>query len=78
MTDKDQTDGRTANGASPGGKPDASTSSADVKRNGERERTPPVLMVRTRARSARPSRRPAAERDKPAAVVLAAVSFAHP
>ena len=39
MTDKDQTDGRTANGASPGGKPDASTSSAAVKRNGERERT---------------------------------------
>jgi hypothetical protein len=39
MTDKDQTDGRKANGASPGGKPDASTSSADVKRNGERERT---------------------------------------
>ena len=38
MTDKDQTDGRTANGATPGGKPDASTSSAAVKRNGERER----------------------------------------
>ena len=36
--DKDQTDGRRENGASPGGKPDASTSSAAVKRNGERER----------------------------------------
>ena len=38
MSDKDQTDGRTANGATPGGKPDASTSSAAVKRTGERER----------------------------------------
>ena len=38
MTDKDQTEGRKANGAAPGGKPDQSTSSADVKRTGERER----------------------------------------
>lgn len=38
MTDKDQTDGRTANGATPGGKPDAATSDAAVKRTGERSR----------------------------------------
>ncbi len=37
MTDKDQTDGRAANGAAPGGKPDQSTASADVKKTGERE-----------------------------------------
>ena len=39
MTDKDQTDGRKANGAAPGGKPDQSTSSHDVEENGRRERT---------------------------------------
>ena len=38
MTDKDQTDGREKNGAHPAGKPDATTSDAAVKRNGERER----------------------------------------
>lgn len=38
MTDKDQTDGRKANGASPGGKPDPATSDAAVKRTGERSR----------------------------------------
>lgn len=34
-TKKAQTDGRTANGAEPGGKPDATTSSADVERTGK-------------------------------------------
>ncbi len=38
MTDRNQTGGRNANGAIPPGKPDASTSDAAVKRNGERER----------------------------------------
>lgn len=38
MSDK-QTDGRDDNGAVPGGKPDASTSDAAVKRTGERART---------------------------------------
>ena len=38
MSDKNQTDGRKANGAAPGGKPDQSTSSADVKKTGERAR----------------------------------------
>jgi hypothetical protein len=38
MTDRIQTKGREANGAAPLGKPDASTSEAAVKRNGERER----------------------------------------
>ena len=37
MTDKDQTDGRTANGAAPGGKPDQSTSSRDVEKTGKHE-----------------------------------------
>lgn len=37
MTDKDQSAGRTANGAAPGGRPDASTSSRDVEKTGERE-----------------------------------------
>jgi len=37
MTDK-QTEGRRENGAYPGGKPDASTSDAAVKRTGEQER----------------------------------------
>lgn len=32
---KAQTDGRTANGAEPGGKPDAQTSDSDVKRTGQ-------------------------------------------
>lgn len=36
MSDK-QTDGRTANGAEPGGKPDTLTSTKDVKENGRRE-----------------------------------------
>lgn len=36
MTDK-QSDGREANGAAPGGKPDASTSDAAVKETGRRE-----------------------------------------
>lgn len=35
MTDRKQTDGRKDNGAIPGGKPDATTSDADVKRTGE-------------------------------------------
>ncbi|WP_309628701.1 hypothetical protein [Brevundimonas sp.] len=38
MTDRDQSKGREKNGASPGGKPDASTSDAAVKRTGERSR----------------------------------------
>lgn len=33
----EQTDGRKANGASPGGKPDPATSSKDVKAVGKRE-----------------------------------------
>jgi hypothetical protein len=36
MSDK-QSDGRTANGAAPGGKPDASTSDAKVRETGRRE-----------------------------------------
>ncbi|CAN5297552.1 hypothetical protein BH10PSE2_BH10PSE2_22870 [soil metagenome] len=36
MSDK-QTEGREANGATPAGKPDASTSDAAVKRTGRRE-----------------------------------------
>jgi ribonucleotide monophosphatase NagD (HAD superfamily) len=36
--DRKQTRGREANGAIPPGKPDAATSEAAVKRNGERER----------------------------------------
>ena len=39
MSDK-LTDGRTANGAAPGGKPDGSTSSAKVKETGRREVKP--------------------------------------
>ena len=35
--DDGQTDGRAANGATPGGKPDASTSDKAVKDNGRRE-----------------------------------------
>ena len=35
--DEGQTDGRAANGATPGGKPDASTSDKAVKDNGRRE-----------------------------------------
>ena len=38
MTDKDQSDGRKANGAAPGGKPDQSTSSREVEKTGERAR----------------------------------------
>ncbi|MGQ3040977.1 MAG: hypothetical protein ACT6SD_01245 [Brevundimonas sp.] len=38
MTEREQTDGRKDNGASPGGKPDATTSDADVKRVGEASR----------------------------------------
>ena len=38
MTDKIQTPGRDDNGAIPLGRPDASTSDAEVKRNAERER----------------------------------------
>ena len=38
MTDRDQSEGREKNGAAPGGKPDASTSYAEVKRTGECER----------------------------------------
>lgn len=38
MTERQQTDGRKDNGASPGGKPDATTSDADVKRVGEASR----------------------------------------
>jgi hypothetical protein len=35
---EDQTDGRRKNGATPGGKPDGSTSEKAVQRNGRRER----------------------------------------
>jgi len=38
MDDKNQTEGRDDNGAIPLGRPDASTSEAEVKRTGERER----------------------------------------
>lgn len=38
MSDKEQSEGRDANGAIPGGKPDASTSDAAVKRTGETSR----------------------------------------
>ena len=38
MTDRKQTEGREDNGATPGGKPDASTSDAAVKRTGEQAR----------------------------------------
>ena len=41
MTDKIQTPGRDDNGAIPLGRPDASTSDAEVKRNAERERETP-------------------------------------
>jgi hypothetical protein len=37
--DRDQSAGRKANGAEPGGKPDATTSDEAVKRNGRRERS---------------------------------------
>ena len=36
--DRTPDDGRKRNGAGPGGKPDASTSDADVKKTGERSR----------------------------------------
>ena len=39
MTDRDQTEGREKNGAAPGGKPDQSTSTDEVKKTGERGRT---------------------------------------
>ena len=39
MADPKQTEGRKANGAMPGGKPDQTTPSADVKRTGEASRT---------------------------------------
>lgn len=35
--DKNQSEGREHNGAEPGGKPDAHTSSSDVKKTGRRE-----------------------------------------
>lgn len=35
--DRKQSEGREKNGAAPGGKPDASTSDADVKATGRRE-----------------------------------------
>lgn len=38
MSDPKQTEGRERNGAEPGGKPDGSTSEADVKRTGEASR----------------------------------------
>ena len=38
MTDREQSEGRDANGAIPGGKPDASTSDAAVRRTGEASR----------------------------------------
>jgi len=38
MTDPKQSEGRKQNGAMPGGKPDGSTSSAEVKRTGEASR----------------------------------------
>jgi hypothetical protein len=38
MADPKQSEGRKANGAMPGGKPDASTSEAQVKRTGEASR----------------------------------------
>ncbi|WP_439470625.1 hypothetical protein [Brevundimonas sp.] len=38
MADPKQSEGREANGAMPGGKPDASTSEAQVKRTGEASR----------------------------------------
>lgn len=38
MTNRNQTEGREDNGAIPPGKPDASTSEAEVRRTGERER----------------------------------------
>lgn len=38
MNDENQTRGREKNGAIPGGRPDASTSDAAVRRNGERAR----------------------------------------
>lgn len=39
MGDKIQTEGRDENGAIPLGRPDASTSDGEVKRNAEREKT---------------------------------------
>jgi hypothetical protein len=39
MTDRQQTQGREDNGAAPGGKPDAATSDAEVRRTGRRART---------------------------------------
>lgn len=39
MTDPRQTEGRTRNGAIPGGRPDASTSDKAVERTGQKERT---------------------------------------
>ncbi|WP_428151447.1 hypothetical protein [Brevundimonas sp.] len=38
MTERDQSEGRKANGAHAAGKPDASTSDAAVKRTGEQAR----------------------------------------
>ena len=38
MTDDIQTEGRDDNGVIPLGKPDAATSDAEVRRNGEREK----------------------------------------
>ena len=38
MTDREQSEGREKNGAAPGGKPDASTSDAAVRRTGEQSR----------------------------------------
>lgn len=38
MADPKQSEGRKANGAMPGGKPDGSTSEAQVKRTGEASR----------------------------------------
>ncbi len=38
MTDDKQSEGRTKNGAAPGGRPDATTSDADVTRTGEASR----------------------------------------
>ena len=39
MSDREQSEGREKNGAAPGGRPDASTSDAAVKRTGEQSRT---------------------------------------
>ena len=56
MSDREQSEGREKNGAAPGGRPDASTSDAAVKRTGEQSRTAVKIAVAYAKHSGGPGR----------------------